>query len=440
MSATITKINRIRAAEDFITENFDTSTSGNTSHFYTGKSIPWDDEYSPDTSNSSDKEIYDTLYQRIFMKKIEKSDATLAIRRHNWITDTVYFQADFDVEYTDYLLWDDHNSPFYCINSTGEVYKCIFNNSGAKSTTEPTGTSLGYINLGDGYIWKFMLDLTTAIEDAFLTDNWIPIPYETDNKSFNHLAVEGVAVEGDIKIIKVTNAGVDYPTAPTIQIRGNGTGATATAIMSAGSIESIQITSAGSGYTHAEIFIFGAGIDGAAEAMISPPGGHGSDAASELGAFYVEVAVEIIGTEDGFAPITGTYRNIGIAKNTKNTSALVITDEKLNTLSTINIINCSGTYLISEVIIGTDSEAQGVVYYDPSGTDKDVTVYMIDGTFIDGENIYGQDTGIVGEYVEASSTITTVDIWSGDILYKENIIFITRREVQTEDFVFTIEF
>jgi hypothetical protein len=65
---------------------------------------------------------------------------------------------------------------------------------------------------------------------------------------------------------------------------------------------------------------------------------------------------------------------------------------------------------------------------------------MIEGDFVDGERIHGQTTGEVGVYVESASNITNVNIKSGTLLYKENIIFITRREIQIEKFVFTIEF
>jgi hypothetical protein len=50
--------------------------------------------------------------------------------------------------------------------------------------------------------------------------------------------------------IKVVNAGSGYTTAPTVQITGGGgTGATATATVSAGKVTAITLTSAGTGYT-----------------------------------------------------------------------------------------------------------------------------------------------------------------------------------------------
>jgi hypothetical protein len=440
MSATITLNTRLEEAEEYINKNFNPHDEGNHCYFYTGKISPWDDEYSPDISTSSYKEIYDTKFQKIFLKKLTIDNTSLCIKRFNWETNTKYTRADYNVEYTDYRHWIHPESPFYVLNSEGNVYKCISNNNGTDSTEEPLGQSLTYIVMGDGYVWKFMFALNTNMEDTFLTDNWIPVPYRASDKDFTQNNVESNAVIGDIPYIHLDNAGDGYTSAPIIEIRGDGSGATASAVMNGESIDSIQISNAGTGYTYADVYIFGNGYDAKATAMIAPHNGHGSDAKYELGAFYVEVNTEIVGDEDGFAPITGSYRQIGITRNILLNDTTPITDDKLNTLSVINISDCSGTYLSTELVIGETSYAQGIVYFDPGGVDKDITMIMVQGDFIDGETLHGQDTGESGTYNEALSTITDVDLFSGDLLYKENIIFVTRREIQIENFTFTIEF
>ena len=435
MSAIITKKSRVQTAQDFITRNFVT----NISHFFVGKNIPWTDEFSPDISISSDLQIDESLRQRIFLKKISESDTNLAIKRFNWETGKIYHQADYHDNYHDYRNWDHPESPFYVYNSEGNVYKCLSNNNNVNSTVEPLGQSLGYISLGDGYIWKFMLNISSAIETKFLTDSWIPIPYRLAEKTTAHTLVEGAAVIGDIITITVTNSGDKYTSPPTIQIKGNGTGCVANAVMSGETLASITVSNAGIGYDYASVCIYGDGNGAEAVAQISPGSGHGSDAAMELAAYYVITSKSIIGSEDGFAPILGTYRNIGIVTNTKNTSAAVITDEKFNTFNNILINNCSGDYTVAEKVIGETSLAEGYIYEDPGGATKTVVMYMIEGTFLNNERIYGQSSGIVGDYVDVGSSYTAVDIWSGDILYKENIMFIARRLIQTEKFVMTIE-
>ena len=65
--------------------------------------------------------------------------------------------------------------------------------------------------------------------------------------------------------IKVVNGGSSYTTAPTVQITGGGgTGAVATATVSAGKVSAIALTSAGTGYTNAPtITLIGGGGSGA---------------------------------------------------------------------------------------------------------------------------------------------------------------------------------
>jgi len=440
MSATTTNKNRIDNAKEYISRNFDPLDDGNYSYFYTGRSLKWDDEYSPRVADSSFHQLTQHKLQRIFMKQLLVENCSLAIRRFNWKKWTVYSRADYDVEYTDYRKWVHPEQPFYVMNSENNVYKCISNNKGAESTEEPISQSIDYIYLGDGYVWKFMFALTLSISDTFLTDTWIPVPDNDADKDFSQTDVESNAVVGDIAYIRIDKIGQEYTETPTIQIRGDGTGAEAVAVMDGESLSYIQVSDYGSGYTVADVHIFGNGNGAKATAMISPPGGHGYNAVQEMGAFYVETNVEIIGDEDTLAPIVGTYRNVGIIKNPLDKAGEIITVEKTNTLSDINIIDCSGVYLAGEMIIGQDSIAQGRVYYDPTGENKTIQMYMILGDFIDGEKLHGQESGVVGKFVEGNSTYTDVDIWAGEVIYLENIIFITRREIQIERFLLTVEF
>jgi hypothetical protein len=69
--------------------------------------------------------------------------------------------------------------------------------------------------------------------------------------------IDGVFIEeiptssGGVQSISILNPGFSYQYVPTIQILGDGTGATATATITNGSISSVKITNSGSGYTSA---------------------------------------------------------------------------------------------------------------------------------------------------------------------------------------------
>lgn len=130
--------------------------------------------------------------------------------------------------------------------------------------------------------------------------------------------VEQLAVKGTIEYIKVVDSGAGYSTA-TITIKGDGTGATAEAIIADGEIVAINMLTRGSGYTWTDVVVTGnAGSGGAVvRAIMSPLNGHGYDAVDELNAnsivFYSSIARDILyGIE-----ITNDYRKAGLLKNPK---------------------------------------------------------------------------------------------------------------------------
>ena len=439
MSATITKTLSVNKAIQFIEDNFATDSFTPNTYFYTGKCTQWDDEYSPDIASYSPQENIKALRDRIYMKKLYLEDAILCIKRFNWETGVTYTRADHDVEYTKSSNWSTQESPFYVINSELNVYKCISNNYDSESTVEPTGQSLEDINLGDGYIWKFMYALDQDIRDKFVSDTWFPVPYD-DRKAFIQTQVEDATIPGTIDYIHVKNGGTGFTSTPTLRVKGDGYGAKAVAVVTNESISSIQISEKGSSYTFAEVEIVGNGSGAELTPMISPVLGHGSDASQELGAFFIEMSTKLIGDEDGFLPTTGTYRNVGIVQNTRHINTNIITDEKINTISDLSVTDASGTFQENEKIIGEDTLSEALIYYDDSlASSKVMEIYKINGTFAN-ERVYGQESGEVATIDLSTSTLTSVNITSGDLLYKENLIFIARREIQTEKFIFTIEF
>ena len=131
--------------------------------------------------------------------------------------------------------------------------------------------------------------------------------------------VELLAVNGSIEAIKVVNGGSGYGAA-TVEILGDGTGATASVTCSGGRVVGITMTNVGSGYTWTDVRITGnVGSDGAAtaRAIMSPIGGHGSDAINELGAnslvFYTSISRDL---NQGFE-INNDYRKVGLVRNFK---------------------------------------------------------------------------------------------------------------------------
>ena len=130
-------------------------------------------------------------------------------------------------------------------------------------------------------------------------------------------SVELSAIDGALQYIKVTNEGVGYDLGATVLIQGDGVGAVATATTAGGHLTSIDMVSAGTGYTYATITVVpvGVGASATARAIISPLGGHGKNAETELFAtdimFYSAISSD---KNQGFT-LSNDYRQFGVVRN-----------------------------------------------------------------------------------------------------------------------------
>lgn len=130
--------------------------------------------------------------------------------------------------------------------------------------------------------------------------------------------VELLAVPGSVEVIKMVENGSGYGAA-TVSILGDGTGAEAVATCSGGKVTKIDITNPGSGYTWTDVIITGnAGATGAvARAIMSPLGGHGSNAIDELNANSIVFYTSISRDKNQGIEINNDYRKVGLVRNLK---------------------------------------------------------------------------------------------------------------------------
>lgn len=139
---------------------------------------------------------------------------------------------------------------------------------------------------------------------------------ETGNVDTLQANVEQLAIKGSIETIIVVDGGGGFSSA-TVDIKGDGTGATATATVEFGKVTRVDIVTKGSGYTWTDVVITGnTGAGGAlARAIMSPLDGHGKNAVDELNAnsiaFYSSVSKDILNNIE----ITNDYRKAGLIKN-----------------------------------------------------------------------------------------------------------------------------
>ena len=210
MNSYTSKKLRFNNAEQF-KESFSELENPTVGYVFIGKNVPYANDAAPDIiidTVSTEKEIWDNMFAA---KKITGNDVQLVIPRVNWTANTKYKQYD-DIITLDNILTANTTSnvfPMYVMNSEGNVYKCLSNNSSGFSTVEPLGQNFGNkgnIITADQYLWKYLFNVINT--NKFLANNWIPTPISTSQLEFSSNSI--ISVEGEINSIVVVNTGSNY--------------------------------------------------------------------------------------------------------------------------------------------------------------------------------------------------------------------------------------
>lgn len=293
--------------------------------------------------NSREKDFNDA----IFYIKTLPNHYSLAAKRHDWADGTVYTQWNPD----DYEL---KNKPFYCINETGFIYKCLSNNGGVESTVMPDAVTPERFETSDGYIWKMvaMVPEPTAIlyNDASL----VPVKTLTESTPdyVPQYLSQSAAIAGTIDRIDVIHPGLKYSDQVIITIIGDGTGAKASAIRHTitGEILKVKIDDVGVGYTQATVIVTDPSNIGGAGAILhpilSPLAGHGADPERELFATNILGSIQIQGTENGFLEDSFDFRKVFLTTAPNET----VNDPMYSYTIKLNLADVSGTFVKGETV------------------------------------------------------------------------------------------
>jgi hypothetical protein len=402
--------------------------------------------------------------------KINGNNVRLCVVRNNWQGGTRYDMYRHDISSFDQTITgksDLSNSNFIVYNtSNGAVYKCLYNgklgtNTGVTSTYLPTSTSTQAFTMPDGYIWKFLYQLTAADAD-FITANYIPVPSGTSSVS---------NVNG-IDVILVTTSGGTYATAPSVTIYGDGTSATAHVTTSGSSgaltLTGIVVDNAGSGYTWAQVSIGGSGT-AAAKAIIAPTGGHGANLATETMAHNVMIAGTVSGYDSNDFPVNQDFRTVALVKNplSYSTTSVVATSSAVYTANTGRILRtltmtstATSAPTADTLLTGDPSFATGLFVFQSSGTvslqyiqpvnsdaPDSITASRIDTTgtknlkqFTSSDNITAVSPASYSQRVVGTSITPEIQPYSGQLLYLDYRQPVTRSAGQNEKINIVINF
>jgi hypothetical protein len=425
MASIVTSKFRVHNAQQFA-ESF-SETSNTIMYLFIGKNTAFPDDNNPPTPVNSTANIEFTPWRDMYAaKRITTADVTHAVPRYDWTSGTVYDQYD---DQDTNLLEDD----FYTITEDFNVYKCLFNAGATASTTKPTGVSTSPFTTADGYIWKYMYTVTTAKALKFLTNDYMSVQKLDSDDGTDQWDVQAAAVDGGIHVVKVTSGGSGYGSAPAVTITGDGTGATANSTIVAGVVTRVTITAAGTGYTRASVaFASGAA---AATAIISPKGGHGSDAVEELGGKYIMLNVRLDGTESNTFSTANEFRQVGIVRDPYlyGTTTRAVASSFRQSFK-YQLSGISGTFALDETITSGSNTASVVEFTTPNL----FTTLPLNLPFANSASVTGGTSAASGTV----AVITTPGLqpYSGDIIYVENRVPISRAADQIEDVKLIIQF
>jgi len=430
------------------------------------------------TPTDSVIEEFNTFDDLLAVKKITTSDTSFVIPRRNWTTTTVYdyYRHDYGNRITDTTTTQTANSgattlfdsTFYVLTAARNVYKCLDNNSNAASTEEPTGTSTSILTTADSYKWKYMYTLSATQQANFLSTDFMAVATNS--------TVSSAAVDGAISNVKIKSAGSGGTngTFTNTPIRGDGSSGTISVTVSGSIITSLTITNAGTGYTIAYIrnadivsagstSLTGAEID----VIISPKGGHGFNAVSELGGFFVMLNVSLEGTESsntGDFTTGNDFRRIVLIKNPFSGGSAASASTLRGTKAVRFAASpAPGTFVADEEINQATTGAVGkvvewdatnrILHYIQTRFNDEGISSLGNRTAFSGANVItGQTSAATGTpSATASETAdqitftsgykdTELDRHKGDVLYIENRAPITRASDQTENIKLVIEF
>ena len=209
--------------------------------------------------------------------------------------------------------------------------------------------------------------------------------------------VESYTVSGSTRQIVINTAfdvnpttSSTYEITPNAVVVGDGSGFIGRAIVNStsNSIYKVEITDRGNSYTFGSLTFTGntGGVSNTAvgRVIISPPGGHGSDATEELGAHYMGLSVKFDTSEaiaNGKVFDVNDFRVIGVL------SSPLLANLELTYTGSI------GTFEVGEQITQSNTGASGYVTFANTTVLRMANVSSSNNWFVPGNSIYGVITG-----------------------------------------------
>jgi hypothetical protein len=238
---------------------------------------------------------------------------------------------------------------------TIENIQIVSSGSGYNNYIPSAEFTSGDIKLEGSSVFYGLSDAASSLNDYY---NNCTIKITSGVAEGEYRTIVDYTVDAGIKKIEIASAFSNAPSStdtyeiyPTVFLYSDGThtvNAAAIAIIDAdasNSISYVDILDSGENYREATAVLNISSVVSVTEeaslrTIISPPGGHGSDPISELGANRVCITSRFIKSEAGFIPVTNDFRTVGLIKNP------TFNEIKLE----LDLGETSGTFLVGEPV------------------------------------------------------------------------------------------
>lgn len=239
------------------------------------------------------------------------------------------------------------------------------------------------------------------------------------------------------------NTSSTYSVAPYIDITGNGNNATAYANVAGGGVSKITMVNQGVNYSFANVSIMANSVYGSGATAIpqlSPQGGHGSNAFSELYGHNVILNAKFIGDEGNTIPSNTEFRVVSLITNPVNANGSVANNTNYQLTTTLNLTDMNGTFENGEFVSGDQSKTTGRVleYANTTSLDGSIRATHVYEKFTNLETISGNTSGATATII--GTKVPELRLREGDIFYQQNRVPVKRDTDQREDVKLVIKF
>lgn len=230
---------------------------------------------------------------------------------------------------------------------------------------------------------------------------------------------ELLATAGTLSSVTVDNAGANI-TSISIELRGDGTGASITPIIDNGRLINVIVNNAGQDYTFLDIIITvnSNAIPPVARAILAPLNGHGSNPIKELNAHAVAVSASIAKEDNNGFPVDNEFRQVSIIKSLlENNGTKLLEQSSASGCFAVSTILTSIPIAKNSILTGENNSQYRVIDFT---SDK-----ILLSAITSGDIVAGDILKLTLNNVEYNITVNGVDSPefdknSGELLYIEN--------------------